>query len=37
MTGYLIMFGGMFAFAAFFVIIDFLNERRARRSHNARP
>ena len=33
MTGYFIMFGGMFLFATFFVVVDWLNERRDRRAH----
>jgi len=35
MSGYFILFGGMFGFAAFLVIADWLNERRDRRSHHA--
>lgn len=33
MTGFYIMAGGLAAFAVFFVVIDFLDERRQKARH----
>ena len=35
MRGYFIIVGGMFLFATFFVVVDWLNERRERRERRA--